>query len=90
MECGIGGSKKTELEIYLTEVIIEEEGNFDVLRWWKLNLERFPTLSRLAHDVLVVLISTVASESTFSTNGRVLDAFRSSLTPRMVEVLICI
>ena len=89
MDIGLGGCKKTELETYLTEAIIEEEGNFDVLRWWKLNSERFPTLSRLASDVLAVPISTVASELAFSTSSRVLDAFRSSLTPRMVEALIC-
>ncbi|XP_024969617.1 zinc finger BED domain-containing protein RICESLEEPER 2-like [Cynara cardunculus var. scolymus] len=39
--------------------------------------------------VLVVSISTVASESTFSTSGRVLDNFRSCLFPKMVEAFIC-
>ncbi|CAN1339507.1 Putative AC9 transposase [Linum perenne] len=43
----------------------------------------------MAKDVLAVRVSTVASESAFSTGGRVLDAFRSSLTPKVVESLIC-
>ena len=83
------GSKKLDLEIYLNEAILEEEGDLDILKWWKINSERFPLLSRMAHDVLAVLISTVASESCFSTRGRVFDAFRSSLTPKIVEALIC-
>ena len=89
MELGISGSSKTELEIYLSESTIEEEGSFNILRWWKLNSERFLILSILARDVLAVPISTVASESAFSTGGRVLDCFRSSLTPKVVEALIC-
>ena len=59
MALEIGGSKKTELDIYISESFIEEDDSFDILGWWKLNSKRFPILSTLARDVLVVPISTV-------------------------------
>jgi hypothetical protein len=49
----------------------------------------FPMWARLAHDVLAIPISSVASEFVFSTGGRVLDDFRTSLTPFMLEAIIC-
>ena len=45
--------------------------------------------SKLARDVLAVPVSTVASESAFSTGRRILDPFRSSLSPLMVQNLVC-
>ena len=80
----MGGSK-----IYLSEAVVEDEGAFDILRWWKMKAERFPNLSHMARDVLAVPILTVASKSCFSTSSHVLDNFWSSLTPKTVEALIC-
>ncbi|XP_037419213.1 zinc finger BED domain-containing protein RICESLEEPER 2-like [Triticum dicoccoides] len=89
-DCGISISpSKSELEKYLTEDNEANNSKFNILEWWKVNSSRFPVLSRLARDVLAFPISTVASESAFSTGGRILDEFRSSLTPFMVQGLIC-
>ncbi|XP_076886745.1 zinc finger BED domain-containing protein RICESLEEPER 2-like [Bidens hawaiensis] len=63
--------------------------NFNLLEWWKVNSPRFPILSLMARDLFAIPVSTVASESVFSTSGRVLEPYRSSLTPRIVESLIC-
>ncbi|KAF7120593.1 hypothetical protein RHSIM_Rhsim13G0111600 [Rhododendron simsii] len=61
--------------------------DFDILVWWKNNSNKYPILSKIARDVLAMPVSTVASESAFSTGGRILDPFRSSLSPSMVETL---
>jgi hypothetical protein len=83
-------AKKSELDKYLNEVLEDvNKHDFDILMWWKGNSIRMPTLSLMARDVLAIPVSTVASESAFSTGGRVLDPYISSLTPRVVEGLLC-
>ncbi|KAK8916019.1 hypothetical protein KSP39_PZI023387 [Platanthera zijinensis] len=85
------GSPMSELEMYLTETRIKKVvgESFDILNWWKTNSTRFPVMSLMARDVLAIPVTIVASESAFSTGGRVLDQFRSSLSPKVVEGLIC-
>ncbi|KAM2857619.1 hypothetical protein PS2_001838 [Malus domestica] len=68
----------------------EEEANFDILNWWRVNgLSKYPILARVAKEILAIPVSTIASESSFSTSGRIIDPYRSSLSPKMVEALIC-
>jgi hypothetical protein len=43
----------------------------------------------MARDVLAIPITSVASESAFSTVGCNMDDFCTSLTPFMLEVLVC-
>ncbi|CAN0847211.1 Putative AC9 transposase [Linum grandiflorum] len=88
---------RSELERYLSNGKDDEtltvadlsDYNYDVLGWWMRNEMGYPVLSVIARDILIVPITTVASESTFSTGGRILDSFRASLTPKIVEALIC-
>jgi hypothetical protein len=43
----------------------------------------------MAKRFLAVPASSVSSESTFSTGGRVVDDYRSSLKPSTVQALVC-
>ncbi|PWA44422.1 zinc finger BED domain-containing protein RICESLEEPER 2 [Artemisia annua] len=79
----------TELTRYLNEPRIRFTSDFDILDWWKLNAPRFPIVARMAKDILAIQITTVASESAFSTGGRVLDPYRTNLSYALVEALIC-
>ena len=64
--------------------------DFKILDWWRLQSGNFPVLSRLARDILTIPVSTVSSESAFSTAGRIIEDRRTSLTPQMVELLTCL
>jgi hypothetical protein len=82
---------KNELDCYLDEETIPHDDNeyFDILGWWKLEGTRYPTVRQIARDILAIPITTVTSESAFSTSGRVLSEHRSCLTPKMLEALMC-
>lgn len=82
------GTSDNELNTYLNESL-ERNMEINVLEWWKVNSGRYPILAKIARDVLAIPITTVASESAFSTSERVLDPYRSSLTPTTIEALIC-
>ena len=79
----------TELDRYLEESPIPRSEEFDILKWWMGNSLKYPTLARIARDLLAVPASAVASESAFSTGKKIISDHRSSLAPEMVEALIC-
>lgn len=62
--------------------------DLDVLSFWKGNCTRLPILSSMARDILAIPITTVASESTFSMGGRILNKGRSSLLDENIEALV--
>jgi len=75
------------LEKYLNEGLEEDEVGDDVLGWWKVHGPRYPVVARMARDVSVVPVLMVASELAFSTGGRTLNSFRTSFTPKVIDLL---
>ena len=82
---------KIKVDLYLTESYENPENeSFEILDWWEIISSRYPILSYVARDILVIHVSIAASKSTFNAGGRILNPHRCSLSTRMVEALICI
>ncbi|OMO86928.1 hypothetical protein CCACVL1_09377 [Corchorus capsularis] len=89
---GFADDVKSELETYLEEGVYwckENSNEFDALEWWKENNLKFRILSKMACEIMSILLTTVASESTFSVGSRVIDTYRSSLGTDIVQMLLC-
>ncbi|KAL7604870.1 hypothetical protein Lser_V15G16239 [Lactuca serriola] len=81
---------KSKLDYYLEENVLPRTGDFDILACRKANGLKYPTLQRVVRDVLAIPVSTVASESAFSTGGRHVTLHRNRLHPDTLEALICV
>ncbi|CAL5327640.1 unnamed protein product [Camellia sinensis] len=80
---------KSELDQYLEESLLPRVQEFDVLGWWKLNRLKYPTLSKMASDILSIPVSTVSPDSVFDTVKKKMDSYQTSLRPMTLEALIC-
>ncbi|KAK1429679.1 hypothetical protein QVD17_11894 [Tagetes erecta] len=89
-DCGVPVlDTKSELQRYLDDNEESDYRGFDILQWWKNSSSKFPILAKMAKDILAIQISSVASEAVFSMAGRVVETYRSSLSPAIVEALVC-
>ena len=68
---------RSELETYLDEPLIHRMADLDIINWWKVGGAKYPTLQKIARDILPIPVTSVASESVFSTSGRLLSAHHS-------------
>ncbi|MBA0762845.1 hypothetical protein Gotri_012404 [Gossypium trilobum] len=81
-------SENSQLDIYLEEPELKLNSQIDVLNYWSKSSIRYRELSFLAHDLLVIPISTVSSKSAFSMEKKVITSLRSSLKPKMVQAIV--
>lgn len=80
---------KSELDQYLEEPMLPKVQEFDILSWWRLNGLNYPTLSRMASDILSIPLSTLSADSVFDTQIRKMDSYKSSLSSVTLEALFC-
>ncbi|GFQ04206.1 zinc finger bed domain-containing protein daysleeper [Phtheirospermum japonicum] len=81
--------EKSELDQYLEESLLPRVHEFDVIGWWKVNRMKYPTLSKMARDILSIPVCTVPASSVFDTVRKEMDSYRCTLRPETVEAVIC-
>jgi hypothetical protein len=60
---------RTLLDLYLEEPTLPRTQEIDIISWWQYAGIKYPTLRKIAQDNMPIPITTVASESFFSTGG---------------------
>ena len=67
----------------------KQNSKLEVLSWWKEHYNRFLELSLMARDLMRILITNVASQSSFSTGKKILTPYRSHLLLENVKATLC-
>ena len=62
----------------------------DVLEWWKLNSDEYPTLARIARDYLAIPATSASVERVFSGGTHLVTDRRGSLGEETIEALVCL
>lgn len=79
----------TELDKNLkSECEDNDDGECHILSWWLRQGKIYSIVMSMPDDVLAIPVSSVASDSNFSTKVCTHDHYRTSLSPVMVEALV--
>jgi hypothetical protein len=76
------------LESYLK--VAQEDEHCDPIEWWEKNKIRFPTLHKLAFDILCIPETSVPSEQIFSKTGDLITKKRNRLSSKNIHTCMCL
>ena len=64
------------------KIVDEDDGNVEILAWWRIQSITFPILSKMVRDILDIQASSVALEAVFSATRFQLGHHRHSLAEK--------
>ncbi|KAL3335250.1 hypothetical protein AABB24_031450 [Solanum stoloniferum] len=88
---GLNSTNRDDFEEYLNqslETLEDEDGNEDLLAWWRRRSVAFPILSKMVRDVLAIQASSVTSEAAFSAARFQIGDHRYSLAEDSLETTV--
>ena len=79
-------SLQQELDIYVSDPVISRSSC--PLQWWNINQQRFPCVSAVAREYLMIPATSVPSERLFSKAGDIISKKCSSIKPSRADQTI--
>jgi hypothetical protein len=76
---------RTELDLYLDESTLSRTKELNIISWWQYARVKYPTLRKITRDIMAIHVITVASESVFSTGGRVIAHIEVDLLQKQLR-----
>ncbi|KAK2971028.1 hypothetical protein RJ640_025802 [Escallonia rubra] len=81
---------KSELELYLEEPVLPWSKDFNLLNWWKAASAKYPTMSKIARDLLAIPLSVAtSSDAYYYTDFRKANGDVVRLGPDLANALMC-
>ncbi|KAG5462785.1 MAG: ribonuclease H-like domain-containing protein [Olpidium bornovanus] len=79
-----------EAKINAYAFLEQADGDLDILAFWRSRSTEFPTLAKMARNVLAIQATSAPSERVFSSGRRVLRWDRTRMSPETLEMLVLI
>ncbi|KAL3508215.1 hypothetical protein ACH5RR_033597 [Cinchona calisaya] len=80
---------RPELDWYLEEPVPAWDQDFNMLKLWKSERPKYPTLSKMAHDLLSIPFSVVSSYDAYYTEEKLVDKRLLSSSVALMNALMC-
>ncbi|GLT34594.1 hypothetical protein SLA2020_091010 [Shorea laevis] len=83
-------TKSNRLEFY--QYLEDEESylmEIDILKWWQNNSSKFPTMVKMARDFLAIPLSTIVSNSAFTTKVKKIVSSNGDQDLKIINAMIC-
>jgi hypothetical protein len=81
---------KSDILRYLEDPSVPNSSDFDILAWWRLHAQKYPTMARVARDFLGIPSASVSVERIFNFGRDQFGIRRHCLSPETLQQLMVV
>src|SRR6266498_459545 len=79
-----------EYEVYLAASLFSNSSNFNIIKWWLVQEAVWPSLAKMAFDMLIISVMSAECERVFSSLKLMIIDRRNALKEETIEANECL